>query len=230
MKTKEEDLKKRGFLKEGVEVAFQNISFKEKIVLLKSTIATERTLGARLLKTDKRVITVTYLIETLILEKKLYTKIAICNSLVDLDELAIKPLINYLGKIGNNQHKKIPDKEFKKDSYPLPRDIASRTLIRIGKKAVPYLIETLKTVDKRVLSELIDTIGYINFYNQIDNLFLILKTLFNKHNNDLLISWKIIRALSGVKESKEFLKEQYLLTKNSHLKIEIKRSLRLLNK
>ena len=37
-------------------------------------------------------------------------------------------MVEYLGQIGNNQHKVLPTNGFNKKSYPLPRDIIARTL------------------------------------------------------------------------------------------------------
>ena len=53
MASKQEQLRNRGFLTDGIEREFENVSFDEKIELLGSKVATERTLGARLLKGDK---------------------------------------------------------------------------------------------------------------------------------------------------------------------------------
>jgi hypothetical protein len=163
-------------------------------------------------------------------EKKLYPKIEICNTLSLLNEIAISPLIMRLGQIGNNQHKIVPKKEFFKDSYPLPRDIASRTLIRIGEIAMSELLKGLETKNKSILSELIDTIGHINFNSKLENIYEPLKSCYNKNESEDLIKWKIIRAFSGINESKEFLNATLLKTKNDRLKKEAERSLRLIEK
>jgi hypothetical protein len=136
MQTKQKQLQNRGYAEDGIESEFENVSFDKKIELLESKIATERTLGARLLKEDKTKITVEHLIKSLKTEKKLHPKIKICNTLSELNEIAIDPLIMCLAKIGDNQHKKVPENKFLKVGYPLPKDIASRTLIRIGKKSL----------------------------------------------------------------------------------------------
>ena len=160
----------------------------------------------------------------------MYPKIEICNTLSELNEIAIHPLIIRLGKIGDNQHKIVPEKEFLKDSYPLPRDIASRTLIRIGKKAIPALLKELETEDKNILSELIDTIGHINFNFKTENIYEPLKSCYNRNETEDLIKWKIIRAFSGINESEGFLKELYSEIKNKRLRKEVKRSLQLIEK
>ena len=230
MASKLEQLRNRGFLTDGIEREFENVSFDEKIELLGSKVATERTLGARLLKGDKNEKVVECLIKALMAEEKLYPKIEICNVLSEMQEIAIKPLIKCLGKIGNNQHKIIPEEEFLKDSYPLPRDVASRTLIRIGKKAIPELLKQLKVEDKSRLSEVIDTVGYINFNSEPEDIYELLKSCYNRNNKEDLIKWKIIRAFSGINESEDFLNNQYDEINNARLKKEIERSLRLIKK
>jgi HEAT repeat protein len=224
----QEQLQNRGYLKDGIESDYRDISCDKKYKLLESTIATERTLGARLLKQNKTKATVTILIKALKAEKKLYSKIEISSTLSELGEIAIIPLIMNLGKIGNNQHKKIPEKQFLKDSYPLPRDLASRTLVRIGEKALPELLKRLETVNKKVFSELIDAIGHINFNSKTSNIYKPLKDCYNQNETDDLIKWKIIRAMSGTRQSKTFLNEQYNRVQNERLKKEINRSLRII--
>ncbi len=228
MISKQEQLQNRGFIKDGIKSEFKNVSFDKKLELLKSKIASERTLGARLLKNNKTKKTVEHLICALKTEKKLYSKIEICNTLSELNEIAINPLIMSLGQIGNNQHKIVSKKEFLKDSYPLPRDIASRTLIRIGKKAIPELLKELETENISVLSELIDTIGHINFNSKSENIYTYLKSCYQRNETNDLIKWKIIRAFSGIHESEEFLNELYTKIKNERLKKEIERSVRLI--
>ncbi|MEI6866842.1 hypothetical protein [Flavicella sp.] len=228
MHSKQKQLQNRGYVEKGVESEFTTIVFDKKIELLESKIATERTLGARLLIENKTKTTVDYLIKALTLEKKLYSKIEICNTLSELNEIAIKPLIKYLAKIGTNQHKTVPEKPFLKDSYPLPRDIASRTLVTIGKKAMPELLKELNSDNKSALSELIDTIGHINYYSNTENIYEPLKSSYNRNKTEDLIKWKIIRAFSGVNESYAFLKTLQDEMKNKRLENEINRSLRLI--
>ncbi|WP_282143812.1 HEAT repeat domain-containing protein [Cellulophaga baltica] len=228
MSNKQEQLENRGYLETGIDSQYLNSSFEQKITLLRSKIATERTLGARLLKEDNGAKTTELLINALKNEKKLYPKIEICNTLSTFGKLVIPPLIECLGKIGTNQHKKIPEKEFSKDSYPLPRDIASRTLIRIGDKAIPELLKALETTDMILLSELIDTIGHINFNFKTKNIYKPLQSCYYRNKADEVITWKIIRAFSGIQESEAFLKKLYSEVKKDGLKKEIKRSLRLI--
>lgn len=227
MKSKQEDLAKRGYLKQVAESNTYTLT--EKILLLKSNIAIDRTLGARLL--SKSIDSpVEELIKALKVEKKLYTKIEICNALVLQGEKSVKNLIAELGKIGSNQHKCVPEKQFGKDNYPIPRDIVGRTLAGIGKSAIPELLEVLENNEEKQLSEAIDTIGYICFYDYQPEVFEKLKKCYIKYIHNDLICWKIVRAMSGFTESVAFLSEQKDLIHNDWIKKEIARSLRLIEK
>ncbi len=229
MKSSNQVLESRGFLKDGAESAFANLPNSKKLELLKSPIPTERTLGARLAK-EIGESAVSALIAALKVEKKLYPKIEICNTLVGFGTISVKPLIENLGQIGNNQHKDISNKAFEKDSYPLPRDIAARTLEHIGKDALPQLLKVLEEDNLSKLSEAIDAIGFICFYNHQPEVIDKLKSCYKANTTNDLICWKLVRAMSGFPESKEFLVAQSEITENSIIKQEIDRSIRLINK
>ena len=226
MKSKIEELENRGFIANGIEQNYPDASFEQRKVLLKSKLPCKRTLGARLLGNYPDLRAIDCLIDAFIKEKKLYTKIEISNSLVLFGKDVVIPLIQLLGKIGNNQYTAIPEKDFKKNSYPLPRDIAARTLIRIGTVALPDLVTGLKSNNEDSLSELIDTIGFICFYEPQPNLFGELKDCFYRNEQSDLIKWKLFRAMSAFPESILFLKGQQ--EHNARLKCEIERSLILL--
>jgi len=229
MKRKIEQIENRGFIAPEIENKYLDTTFEQRIVLLKSKLPTDRTLGARLLTKNSDLSTIDYLIEALIKEKKLYSKIEICNSLVSFGINAVIPLIGLLGQIGNNQHREVPKIDFKKDNYPLPRDIASRTLIRIGAKAIPDLLKVLDSNNLIKLSEAIDTIGFICFYEPQINVFGFLIKCFDSHVDNNLIKWKIFRAMSAFPESESFLRRQLQLI-NEPLQLEIERSLSLIKK
>jgi len=139
-------------------------------------------------------------------------------------------LIAILGKVGTNQHKKVPKKEFKKSNYPLPRDIASRTLVRFGKDALSELIKVLENKNEKQLSEAIDAIGFICFYDFQPKIYAELKDCYSKSSKNDLIKWKIIRSMSAFSESKIFLQEQKQILQNKRLLQEIERSLLLIEK
>jgi hypothetical protein len=86
---------------------------KKKNELLQSGTPADRTLGARLLANSKNDHAIDFLIKAVTIDKKLYPKIEICNSLVSCGQRSIKPLIKILGQVGTNQHRKVPEKEFK---------------------------------------------------------------------------------------------------------------------
>jgi len=230
MKSKQEQLVSRGYLAKGMESEYPDKSLDEKIELLQNEIPTDRTLGARLLVNSKSDKIIGCLINALTVEKKLYCKIEICNSLVSCGQPSIKPLITILGQVGTNQYKKVPEKEFKKDSYPLPRDIAARTLVRFGPTALNELENVLNSRDEKQLSESIDAVGFICFYDYNHDIYTKLADCYSKNDQNNLIRWKIIRAMSGVPESKPFLQEQKKRIYNVRLQREIKRSLLLIEK
>lgn len=158
----------------------------------------------------------------------MYPKIEISNTLISFGKSSVKPLIKLLGKIGSNQHKTVPDKEFKKDSYPLPRDIAGRTLAHIGKVALSELLKSFETLDLEQKSEAIDTIGFICFYDYQTEAYDILKKCYKQNSESELIKWKIIRAFSGFTESVSLLEMEYKNLLNGRLRKEVDRSLFLI--
>jgi hypothetical protein len=230
LKSGKKVLNTRGFLKKGAEAELIYISIEEKIQLLNSKTPVERTIGARLLGKHGNVPAIMHLINALSAEKKLYCRIEICNALVDIGTKSIEPLISMLGCIGSNQHKSVPADIFKKKNYPLPRDIAARALIRFGKQALPGLICVLDGKNACQLSEAIDAIGYICFYEPTREIYDKLRDCYLMYDHNDLIKWKIIRAMSGMPESMPFLKEQKNIFKNNRLLTEISRSLYLIQK
>jgi hypothetical protein len=230
MKSTIENLVNRGFVDVGVENKYLDTTFNQRVDLLKSELPANRTLGARLLTEYSDLSAIDYLIVALIKEKKLYPKIEICNTLSSFGKSAVVPLIGLLGKIGNNQYKKVSGTDFKKNNYPLPRDIAARTLVRIGSAAFPDLLITLNSNSLTILSEAIDAIGFICFYEHQDNIFGLLKKCYYRNQDNDLIKWKIFRAMSAFPESFSFLKEQQMKISNEYLLIEIRRSLMLIKK
>lgn len=228
MKSKIERLKNRGYAAVGIENKYVNTSFDQRLKLLKCSLPTERTIGARLLAKNSDLPALNYLIEALKSENKLYTKIELCNSIVSFGNEAVKPMASLLGCIGKNQYSQVPESEFKKNNYPLPRDIAARVLIRIGLPALPVLFDVLLSNVVMRISEAIDAIGFICFYNFQPDRLGALKDSFYSFPENKLIKWKIVRAMSAFPESELFLKEQKDSIQQSYLHKEIERSLKLL--
>ncbi|WP_069871936.1 hypothetical protein [Fusibacter sp. 3D3] len=132
MKSTKAQLKSRGYIEDQALDAYRSFSKEALLQLLNSKEATDRTIGAKLLEqfVDKSVLDA--MLSTLLTEKKLYTKIALSESIASQGVIACEALIKHLGQIGQNQYHTLPDVPFKKKRYPLPRDIISRTLCKIG--------------------------------------------------------------------------------------------------
>ena len=199
MKSNLEQLKKRGYVEDKDLFKYENLSKNELLELLNSKVATKRTIGAKLLNSFQEPAVMNSLINRLIIEDKLYTKIAISESLGSFGEEASKELIQHLGNVGNNQHKSLPDKKFKKKNYPLPRDIIARTICKIGKSALNSLKNCLYNGDYNQILEAIDSIGYISYYEDDLTLEKDIINMIEKYKNDELMVWKLVRALQSFK-------------------------------
>lgn len=223
-------LQRRGYLEEGAEDAYLYLDIDSCLGMLNSSIAHERTLAARVLGKRKEAKAIPGLIDALGKEDMLYSKLAICEALIAMGSQAVDPLINVLGEIGDNQHKEIPDGEFKKGSYPLPRDIAARTLIRLGNYCLPDLLEVLNGNDVVKISEAVDAIGYICFYEPHKGISGLIMDAMGRFEGNELIQWKLIRAMSAFKECEPSLNSIKDTAINPRLKLEAERSLMLLNR
>ncbi len=233
MKNKNQATKeKRGFTTGLENNLFINKSDIELIPLLESNDPKERTLSAAILGQRRSEKAIFALCEQLKNEKALYSKIAISEALGKIGKPAIKRLIKYLGKIGNNQHKTLPGEIFNKWSYPLPRDIIARTICKIGDSILVDLNNILADGNKKQIYEAIDAIGYISFYCKNKISFEALENSLQKYNADEIIKWKIIRALSAFpgKKSELILLNILKTSKKPELKWEAVRSLGLICK
>ncbi len=194
--------RERGEVNQTDIASFVSLKESKLLSLLNSKISTERTIAAILLRNHKNATVVYQLCKTLTVEKKLYTKIALCESLVECAELSIEPLINLLGRIGNNLETKIPKKGFYKTSFPLPSDIAARTLCRLGTRAIKPLENFIKSAEEIFkLAQAIDAYGHINFSNKLGCSSKILKALVVKNSENDFLKFKITRCLSGIYDS-----------------------------
>ncbi|MBT3261060.1 HEAT repeat domain-containing protein [bacterium] len=229
MKTKNQTAKeKRGFTTDAENKLFENKSEIELISLLKSDNAKDRTSSAIILGQKKSKKAIPALCNQLKNEKSLYAKIAISEALGKIGKPAIHELIPLLGEIGNNQHKILPKKKFDKRNYPLPRDIIARTICKIGEGVLLDLNNILINGTKKQISEVIDAIGHISFYSGNKTSSKILKKTLKKYQDDDVISWKIIRALSAFpdKETETILLNILKTNKKPALKWETTRSLK----
>ena len=208
MKSTKKQLKERGFVTDEELSHYIDISDDELIHLLKSSNAHDRTAGAKITKIRKDEKHLPLLCGLLKNEKKLYTKIALSESIEEYGVSALQYLIPLLGVIGNNQHRQPDLIDLNKKSFPLPRDIAARVIIRIGEPALPYLEEVLAEGTYTQKLEAIDAIGHIVYNCKQFRSEKYLHDLLREEGNDELLKWKIIRAFQSFhsEEIVDFLK------------------------
>jgi len=202
MKSSKDQLRNRGYVTlEDIEI-YNSFSKSKLIELLESKESYIRTIGVNLLSTKFELdnYMVNLFCNMLVTEKNLYTKIELCNALSKTQVNSIKIMLNYLGVIGNNQYKELPEKLFTKKSYPLPRDIIARTLAHMNIEILPELLWVLKSNDIFTVREVIDALGFICYYNSSNFNEAVLQGLIlcmNKHHEDYIIRWKIVRSLES---------------------------------
>lgn len=197
MKSDIEQLKSRGYVEDEDLLKYSDNDKEELYKLLLSKTPIERTIASKLLIKYKDTETLLALIRALLKEKKLYTKIALSESVSEYGEKASEVLVNHLGEVGKNQHMILPKKKFGKKNYPLPRDIVARTICKIGTPALKHLRLCLKTGEYHQVLEAIDAIGFISFYAHNEDSFEDIMNLFNRHKSDDLMIWKLIRSLQA---------------------------------
>lgn len=202
--------------------------------MIYSKNSVERTVAVNILskKYIKNIFFVQILLDRLCKEKCLYTRIEICKSLEKGDINTARLMINYLGKIGKNQHLSLPKSVSKKNSYPLPRDLIARTLGKMDICIFDILLE--EAVKDNTSIEIIDAIGYMAFYNKElateDNLYKVFNIMTRDISNKLII-YKITTCLSAFNCNKSIemlnkIKKNY---RNTIIYEEADRSLKLIN-
>lgn len=170
--------------------------------MIHSKIATERSAAVRILavryQNDLKFIEI--LLERLTIEKSLYTKLEISSVLEQANIEAVRMMVNYIGKIGHNQHKELPASVSKKVSYPLPRDIIARTLSKMSPTIFDVLLQVLQNNNIVMIAEVLDAIGFMTFYhNQLvtsSNAQFIYDTM-EKYQDNQIILWKSVLCLSA---------------------------------
>ena len=226
MKSKIEDLRKRGYIDDLDLTIYLDDSYEELKAQLRSDIVFERTIAAKVISKYKTEDTLIDLLEALKVEKKLYSKLAICESLELFGQSACPKLVDLLGQIGKNQHSKLPDKPFVKKGYPLPRDIVARLLGEIGVVALPELHKILLSNNHDKILEAVDAVGFISFYNDNNESLNMILDLFTKYEEDDLMIWKLLRCLQAFSgESVEIILNKYLKSEVIQHKWEAERSL-----
>jgi len=202
MKSTKKQLETRGFINDDEVTKYRMNDTLSLSNMLNFGNPKERSIAARLLGDKKDYKAVEKLCNALKKEKALYTKIEIQNALVKSDILAIPFLINHLGVIGKNQHKKINNDDLNKRTYPLARDIAARVLCQIGHKALPSLKEVIKSGGYNQRLEAIDAIGYITYHYDDEACEEDLMELYRSKDCDDLMQWKIIKAMQSFKSER----------------------------
>lgn len=173
---------------------------------------------------------VTFLCQLLENEKKIYTRLEICNALSKTPLSKIRIPFSFLGKIGFNRHQTVPEKEFLKRSYPLPRDLIARTFARYDFSILHPAIDFLWLASIEQASELLDLIGFRSFQQEFpgkQNFANAVIIYYLKHLEIPLLRFKCIRAFSAFpcENVREFLVDN---TKNDPLpriRLEAARSL-----
>jgi hypothetical protein len=237
VKSSKEDLRKRGFINTEDIKKYEQCTNQELIKLVNSPNAVERSAAINILsiRGDIRDIEFTkILLNRLCIERSLYTKLEICNALEKGNIETAKEMIHYLGVIGKNQYKCLPNKVSKKNSYPLPRDIIARTLGKMECIIIPVLFEVLDSDEEKKITEVIDAIGFMLFYNQQYNnekYFIAITDTMNKYLGNDIIIWKCVLCLSSfwTQDSIEILNKIINSDKEEIIKWEAKRSLKIVN-
>ena len=135
MKSTEEQLRKRGKASSDDIEELSSLEVKKRILLLSHETAWIRSAAAISLKKDVEQ-AADELLQQLEKEKCLYTRIAICETLEAGDQRTAEKMALYLGRIGTNQYKTVPETVSAKKSYPLPRDIIARCMGKVNHRFV----------------------------------------------------------------------------------------------
>lgn len=236
MKSSDSQLKSRGMITSKDLQQYSNHTQIELFEMLKSKEAYKRTIAVNILseKYDLTDDLIRLFLHTLKQEKKLYTKIELCDALSKGNVQSAKIMVEYLGQIGNNQHIVLPTNGFNKKSYPLPRDIIARTLAHMKEEIIPVLMDVLKTNNIPAIREAIDAIGFICFYNKIHSNTQIIDALIlclGNNFNDNIIRWKLVRAFESFNDINVIKTLMEIEQNDSQLVIrnEAKRSLKIIN-
>ena len=188
---------KRGEISGDFVSRFSARTDRDLILQLNSDRIQERTAAAVILGKRRCIQAIVPLCESLGKEKALYTRIGISAALGLIGQPAIPHLIELLGKIGTNQYRGLPQQGFYKKNYPLPRDLAARTLIKIDLPALKELQKVSLQMERERLLEAIDAMGYIAFYYKESSSEAVLLKTYDKYSTDPLIIWKLLRAFQG---------------------------------
>ncbi len=202
---KKMDREKRGQISSEELEAYVEFGAEHLIEMLETENPKKRTIAATILGNKRDEKGILPLCASLKKEKTLYSRIAMSEALGKMGGSAVPPLIKLLGQIGNNQETELPEKYFNKKSFPLARDMAARTIIKIGKQATPYLIEVVEKQDDYTLQQAVDALGGIAAKTGDKSALHVLINGLETHSDNEITFWKIVRSLSGFKHSTEAL-------------------------
>lgn len=233
-----ETLRKRGYIEEDDISLYLKKGKEELIALLSDTIPSVRSSAVKALSlscdmNDETLADI--ILSKLIKEKSLYTRIEMGAALERGGIVTAEKMVAYIGKIGKNQHTKLPERPSKKISFPLARDFIARSLARMDVKVMPVMISVLDSEDEAKISEILDAIGYMAFYNtrvaKLEYANKIIDTIKMYEKNEI-IYWKGILCLSGFpwRTTVAFLGGVLERGANSIFEEEAKRSLRLIKR
>jgi hypothetical protein len=227
MKSTQQQLESRGFVSDDTIPVVANVAESDILKLLHSLVACERTLGAKLAGRFQYMALLPVACNLLETEKKLYTKLALADCIVSYGVAALDVLIPLLGKIGSNQHRVAAAIDLNKKSFPLPRDIVARIIIRLGVSALPRLEEIIRSGAYTQKLEAIDAIGHIAYTSNNLRSEKVLFALLNQYPQDNLILWKVTRSFQSYNsnEVQQFLAAIVEENTDSVLVAEAKRSI-----
>jgi hypothetical protein len=234
MRSTDQQLRSRGYLPDGEDNGLGAYSDSGLLKLVASDEAVVRTAAVRILSErgpldDARA---RKFVELLARETKLYTRLELSSALHDGGDTTARALIPCLGLIGNNQHR-VPDPtEFKKSSYPLPRDLAARILAHCDQRVLPYLLDVLLDGNRVAIAEALDAVGFLCRYGVVDpsttaSAGAAILTVFKRSGADDLVRWKAVRALQSFDDSavRELLESVEVTDNHTSLRLEATRSL-----
>ena len=199
MKSTRSQLKNRGMASPEEIAACASLPWEQLVEELRCPDPCRRTAAARCMDPNSKSAP-GLLLEQLAQEKCLYTRLAICETLEKGTEETAEKMLPWLGRIGNNQYKALPDKVSAKKSFPLPRDLIARSLARMDTAVFPLLLQLFNTGSEQQISEALDAAGFMAFYHPAladgENAERILH-LLHSHSGSEIIVWKVLLCLSA---------------------------------
>lgn len=163
-------------------------------------------------------------------EKALYTKLEIQNQLSKYGHISL--MCQYLGCIGHNQYKEIPNKVSFDRNYPLPKDIIARSLANLDQARFLEFYHLLPTLPYLKFQEAIDSFGFFCFYHPdvvTQDMYRFVCSSFLTYKDHPIIIWKLVTCLSAFPMSTHFLEDFKKTQKNSTLIQEVERTLTIIH-